>query len=81
MTSRTALLRRRLANRLAAQLADDVRRGRDFEEAFFSLCEEGERLESESAAEETWCNAAELLAAYDRIVPPALDWRDVPPPY
>ena len=81
MPSRTLLRRRLLANKLAATLADDVRRGRSYEEGFFSLCEECERLEAEGAPEETWVSAAELDAAYERIVPPSLDWRDVPPPY
>lgn len=79
--TRTELLRRRLANKLAAQLADDVRRGRSYEEAYFDACEESERLEAEGAPETEWVSAAELDAAYERIVPPVLDWRDVPPPY
>jgi|688.fasta_scaffold2410897_2 hypothetical protein len=79
--TRTELLRRRLANKLAATLADDVKRGRSYEEAYFDACEESARLEAEGAPETEWVTAAELAAAYDRIVPPDLDWRDVPPPY
>ena len=79
--TRTEFLRRRLANQIAATLADDVKRGRSYEEAYLDACEECERLEAEGADETTWVSAAELAAAYDRIVPPVLDWRDVPPPY
>jgi hypothetical protein len=79
--TRTELLRRRLANKLAATLADDVKRGRSYEEAYFDACEESARLEAEGAPETEWVTAAELAAAYDRIVPPVIDWRDVPPPY
>jgi hypothetical protein len=84
LMTRTELLRRLLANRLAAQMLLDVRQGRDLDECFDDLIEEGERLEREDAPEETWVDGGELWAAWERVCPPpveVLDWRDVPPPY
>jgi hypothetical protein len=82
--TRTEHARRLLANKLAARMLLDVRQGRDFDEAFEDLIEEGERLENEGAAPATYVDAAELWEAWERVVPPpveAPDWRDVPPPY
>lgn len=82
--TRTELIRRRLANRLAAQLALDVAAGRDFEEGYDDLLGESERLEREDADPTTWVSGDELWAAWERVCPPpveVLDWRDVPPPY
>jgi hypothetical protein len=84
MPSRTALLRRRLANRLAAQIALDVATGRDLDEALDDVAEESLRLEREGAEDHEWVGGDELLDAYFRVCPPpveVLDWRDVPPPY
>jgi hypothetical protein len=79
--TRTELCRRLLANKLAAQIALDVAGGRSESEALLDMGEECERLEAEGADEATWVSYPELAAAYDRICPPDLDWRDVPPPY
>jgi hypothetical protein len=81
MPSRTALLRRRLANKLAAQVALDVATGRDLLEALCDLEEECDRLAAAGAPETEWVTYPELYAAWERISPPATDWRDVPPPY
>lgn len=84
MPSRTALRRRLLANRLATQIALDVRQGRDLDEALDDAAEEGLRLEREGAEDHEWVDGDELYAAYLRVCPPPVetpDWRDVPPPY
>jgi hypothetical protein len=84
MPSRTALRRRLLANKLAAQIALDVATGRDLDEALDDVAEESLRLEREGAGDHEWVSGDELYAAYLRVCPPpveVLDWRDVPPPY
>lgn len=82
--TRTEHARRLLANRLAAQMLLDVRQGRDLDECFEDIIEEGERLEREGAEDHEWVDGAELWDAWERVCPPpveVLDWRDVPPPY